>query len=124
MIELAFWREVGISEATEAEARYQSIIADQNPVPLTELDEQVQRFVHQLRTALPELQVVGQDSSIGKEAHSRFGILVRIGDDMPEDTYGRVMGLAAPTRLTMYDPESQLVMGDDDSIEIEIHESN
>lgn len=32
------------------------------------------------------------------------------------------MGLPAPTRLTMYDRESRLVVGADDSIDIELHD--
>lgn len=86
MIDLAFWREAGVSDADEAEVRYRDIIEGRDPVRIAGLDERLQRLIRTLKAALSSLERVPLASDAYGEIHSRLGVVVRIGDGMPETT--------------------------------------
>lgn len=127
MTELVIWKEVGLSSVDDAELRRERILNDDAPVPIGELDEQLAQFVRELQRRLPDVVIV-QPSGAGRHGpdessrlYSRQGVVLQLGDDLPQDAHERVLVLTIEPGLTLYDPEIG-VIGNDDSIEITIDE--
>jgi hypothetical protein len=116
-MDLVFWKEKGLSDADQAERRYRQILFDDERVPLGELDSSLREFVEEVERRLPEVRTVPDEHSIRDAGYSRSGIIFRI----EELTLHRELDLIAHQRgLTMYNPEMRMVIGRDDSIDIEI----
>jgi hypothetical protein len=121
MTDLIVWLEKGLSEVDEADQRYQRILASAEPVPFSSLEAKLKDFIKEIAGQYPDAIVtLTGDASPVEAGYSKLGVLLRFGDDAPQGAYEEVAGAATELELTMYDPEMGLVMGYDDSLDVEV----
>lgn len=123
-MDLVVWKEKGLSSAEEAEARYQRIRANTDPMPFSELDEQMQAFIRDAAGKFQEA-IVGASAEINPvdRSFSRHGVLLRFGEEMNMTAYPMTSEITTTLDLTLYDPEMGLVEGYDDSMDIEVYDN-
>jgi hypothetical protein len=117
-MDVVVWKEKGLSNVKQAESRYQRILADDESVPIAELDEQLQAFIRQASQELPEAIVKpGGSSSPVDATYSRFGVVLRFDPDRGMEPVAQTADIATPLDLTIYYPslETPMVEGYDDS---------
>lgn len=110
-VELAFWYETRVYRKAEAEARYQQILADENPVPLRKLDKRLRAFVREARKRAPEAEIVELGSDGDEPLYSRLGIAVNIPGALVKKVYPKLMDATAEPNLHTYDRTDGIVMG-------------
>jgi hypothetical protein len=122
MRELAFWSEVGLAELEEAATRREAILNDADRVTFHELDRRMKTFVSQLAEQYPTVGL-GSPGEEGKAysdlLYSRLGVLIQLGDDLPDNVTAKIYEIAASFGLTMYHPQAEFVLGVDDDLGVE-----
>lgn len=117
-MDVVVWKEKGLSNVAQAESRYQRILANEEPVPITELDEGLQAFIRQASQDLPEaiLKPDGSASPVDV-TYSKFGVVLRFEADKGMEPVAQTADIATPLDLTIYYPslETPMVEGYDDS---------
>ncbi|THV30128.1 hypothetical protein [Glycomyces paridis] len=122
MIELAIWQHAGVPGLSEAKAQLQSIIGDQHPVPVQELGPSMQEFVREVQRRVPGIGLVGSQGPAEDSRYSRHGVVVQLGNDLPENAYELVLSTANKLKLAFYDPDMDLAVGSEDMSDIAIHD--
>jgi hypothetical protein len=123
---LIFWSEVGLSELEEAVARYERIQNEKHPVAFRALDERLQSFAAEVFEQCPDTAFGGlgfeapPGSDPSAKHYSPEGLVVRLGDSMPNDTVSRLYGIGDTRGLTMFNPQSGYVLGVDDDLGVDI----
>jgi hypothetical protein len=123
---LIFWSEVGLSESEEAVARYERIKNEQNPVAFSALDVKLQSFAADVYEQYPDTAFGGlgfeapPGSDPSAKHYSPEGLVVRLGDTMPNNTVSKLYGIGDSRGLTMYNPQSGYVLGVNDDLGVDI----
>jgi hypothetical protein len=107
---LVFWHEVGLSELSEAESRYQRILNDDAPISVDGLEGALRDFAIRLAESYPG---TGQ-------RYSQHGLVIELSDALPSDIVAKVYAVADPLGLTMYHPQAGFVLGVDDDLGVEV----
>jgi hypothetical protein len=120
-MDLVVWKEKGLSSVDEADDRYRRILDHEETVPFSALDQSLQAFIEQASEKFPAAVLTSRDAggSTGG-GYSRYGVVLRFGVDMAMDALPGTTDIATPLELTIYDPEMELVIGYDDSLDITV----
>jgi hypothetical protein len=120
-MDLVVWKEKGLSNVKAAGERYQKILANEDPVPVSELEEPLQSFLRQASEMFPEAIVAAVKGAMPTDwSFSRYGVVLRFGEGMEKTAYSMTADITTPLDLTLFDPEMGMVEGYDDSMDIEI----
>lgn len=111
MIEAVFWYETTVSNVAQAEDRYQRILEDMRPVPLTGLDQALRAFVLRVRDEAPQARILDLGSAGGERLYSRHGVVVAVPEELVKPLYSQVSGIGTELNLSVYDREDGYVLG-------------
>lgn len=124
-MDLIVWKEKRLSEGDDAEQRYRKILANESLSSFDSLDIRIQQFINEISSKYPgSILIPNKGQSPADNEYSRLGVVVRFDDDPPEGAYDDVLGAATELDLTLYDPEMGMVLGYDDSVDIEIYDND
>ncbi|THV42471.1 hypothetical protein [Glycomyces buryatensis] len=127
MRELVFWKEIGLSTVKEAQERYAAIVLFREPVTVAEADPWLREFINDLPSLGLDLylnlvpDLVPVDEVRPETRISAHGVIVQFGPDVPQKTTARIYELAETATLSMFNPQSPMVLGSDDEEWIEFH---
>ncbi|MEU5876487.1 hypothetical protein [Spirillospora sp. NPDC047279] len=111
MRELAFWSELQVPDVATAEARFQRILGDDDPVPLSGLEQRLQDFVGRVKERAPQAEIVEIGHAGGEPLYSRSGIVVRFPEEITKQVHPKLGSAAVKLRLHTYDRHRQSVFG-------------
>lgn len=119
MRELVFWSEFGLSELEEAVVRREAILNDADRIPFHGLDPKMKAFISQVAEQHPTARIEspgGEGKTYTDLLYSRHGVLLQLGDDLPNKVTAKFYEIGAPLGLTMYNPQAEFVLGVDDDL--------
>jgi hypothetical protein len=122
-MDVVVWKERGLSNVKQAESRYRAILANDELVPISELEDELQAFIRQASQDLPDAIVTPDGTAAPVDtAFSKLGIVLRFEADKGMEPVAQTADIAAPLGLTIYYPslDPPMVEGYDDSEDIEI----
>jgi predicted urease superfamily metal-dependent hydrolase len=111
MPELAFWHEPQVPNLAAAEARFQRILGDDDPVPLSGLEQRLQDFVNLAEQDAPQAEIVAIGQAGGEPLYSRSGIVVRFPEEITKQVHPKLGSAAVQLGLHTYDRDGQFVFG-------------
>jgi hypothetical protein len=103
MRELAIWSEPQVTDVATAEARFLRILGDEDPVPLSGLEQRLQDFVGRVKERASQAEIVAIGHSDGEPLYSRAGIVIRFPQEITKQVHPRVGSTAVKLGLHLYD---------------------
>ncbi|THV30129.1 hypothetical protein [Glycomyces paridis] len=109
--ELGIWSAPQLLDVAAAEARFQSVLEDEAPVPLDGLEPRLQAFVGRVAEHAPQAEIVAVGRGGGGPLYSRSGIVVRFPNEITREVYPSVISSAMKLDLHTYDRFRKSVTG-------------
>jgi hypothetical protein len=122
-MDVVVWKETSLSNVKQAESRYRKILANEESVPISELEDELQAFIRQASQDLPDAIVTPDSTAAPVNAtYSKLGIVLRFEAATGMEPVAQTADIATPLGLTIYYPSLKppMVEGYDDSEDIEI----